>query len=154
MTDQIQIRRALGGDAEAVLNMIIEHAIFEGDRFEPQGKLEKLRAGLADQKPFECLVVEINGRVEGYCTYMAHYDSWHQTSFLFVDGLWLNGHCRGASIGTQIFDRLHDRAKALGCATIQVMTPDTNDSGISFYKKLGASQATKAYFTLPVKSPD
>ena len=151
MTDQIQIRPARGGDAEDVLKMIAEHAVFEGEQYEPKGKLDRLRAGLTEQKQFECLVVEIEGRLEGYCTYMAHYDSWHQASFLFVDGLWLNAPVRGGSIGTQIFDRLHERAKALGCATIQVMTPNTNDSGISFYKKLGAFQTTKAYFTLAVK---
>jgi ribosomal protein S18 acetylase RimI-like enzyme len=83
---------------------------------------------------------------------MAHYDSWHQAWFLFVDGLWLNAHTRGASIGTQIFDRLHERARELNCATIQVMTPSTNNSGISFYKKLGAPQTSKAYFTLPVRA--
>jgi L-amino acid N-acyltransferase YncA len=151
MTDHIEIRAAGAGDAEEVLKMITEHAIFEGETFDPEGKLEKLRAGLVAQKQFECLVVEINGQLEGYCTYMPHYDSWHQQSFLFVDGLWLNMLFRGASIGTQIFNRLHERARQLGCTTIQVMTPSTNSSGIRFYKKLGATEAQKAYFTLPLK---
>ncbi len=123
MKDQIQIRLARGGDAESVLAMIVEHAQFEGESFDPQDKLEKLRDGMAKQQPFECLVVEINGRLEGYCSYMVHYDSWHQTPFLFVDGLWLNQTFRGASIGTTIFEKLHERAKQLDCATIQVMTP-------------------------------
>jgi ribosomal protein S18 acetylase RimI-like enzyme len=151
MTDQVKIRPARAADAENVLQMVIDHAVFEGESFDPSGKLEKLRAGLEKQQPFECLVVDVNGQLQGYCSYMAHYDSWHQGWFLFVDGLWLNEHVRGASIGTQIFDRLHKRANEMGCATIQVMTPSTNDSGIRFYKKLGAAQASKAYFSLPVK---
>jgi L-amino acid N-acyltransferase YncA len=153
MNESVKIRPATEDDAETILAMIVEHAAFEGEVFSPDNKLNKLRAAIGSGKHFECLVVEIDNKVEGYCTYMTHYDSWHHYSYLFVDGLWLNSTFRGASIGTRIFEILHKRAKELGCDTIQVMTPSTNDSGIRFYKKLGATQATKAYFTLPVRSP-
>jgi len=151
MIDQMKIRTASGQDAEAILAMIIKHAQFEGDTFEPEGKLEKLKAALDVQQLFECWVVEIKGVIEGYCSFMPHYDSWHQYRFLFVDALWLNEHVRGGSIGSKIFDKLHARAKDLQCDTIQVMTPSTNSSGISFYKKLGAVQMSKAYFSFPVR---
>jgi len=154
MSNQIQIRPGRADDAEAVLAMIVEHAAFEGEKFDPAGKIDKLRAGLDKQTDFECLVVEMDGKVEGYCTFMPHYDSWFQYRFLFVDGLWLNDHLRGASIGTQIFEHLHKRATELNCETIQVMTPSTNDSGIRFYRKIGAVQASKAYFSLPVRVLD
>ena len=154
MNKQIQIRAGRGADAEAVLAMIVEHAAFEGEKFDPAGKIERLRDGLENQSDFECLVVEVDGKVEGYCTYMPHYDSWFQNRFLFVDGLWINAHLRGASIGSQIFDLLHKRAAALNCESIQVMTPSTNDSGIRFYCKIGARQASKAYFSLPVRVLD
>ncbi|MBS2007909.1 MAG: GNAT family N-acetyltransferase [Cyanobacteria bacterium SZAS TMP-1] len=153
MTDDIKIRRARGSDAQCVLDMIVEHAAFEGgEKFDPRGKLEKLRSTLEEQTHYECLIVEVKGKIEGYCTFMSHFDSWHQNKFLFVDGLWLNEAVRGLSIGTSIFDKLHQRAAELDCDSIQVMTPSTNDSGIRFYKKLGASEANKAYFTLPTKT--
>jgi len=151
-TKQIQIRAARGSDAEAVLAMIVEHAAFEGEKYDPQGKIDSLREGLDKQTDFECLVVVVDERVEGYCTYMPHYDSWFQNRYLFVDGLWLNEPPRGASIGTQIFERLHKRAAELNCESIQVMTPSTNDSGIRFYRKIGAREHSKAYFYLPVQT--
>lgn len=144
---QTKIRLATANDAEALLELIIEHAKFEKEAYSPDGKLEKIRACLsADLPPFTCLVVETEDGVQGYCIFMSQYDSWYGEPHMFVDALFLRENLRGASIGKALMEKVKEEAKRLGYASVRLMTPSDNTGAIKFYERLGGEPASKLWF--------
>jgi ribosomal protein S18 acetylase RimI-like enzyme len=143
----VHIRLATPADAEALVQLITEHAKFEKEEYSPEGKLEKIRACLAaDPPPYTCLVVETEDGVQGYCTYMSQFDSWYGESHMSVDALFLRESLRGASIGKALMERVKKEAKQLGYSSVRLMTPSDNTGAIKFYEKLGGEPASKLWF--------
>lgn len=144
---QTKIRLATPDDAEALVALITEHAVFEMEAYNPQGKLEKIRECLAaDPPPFTCLVVDTENGVQGYCTYMSQYDSWYGEPHMSVDALFLREHLRGASIGKALMESVKEEATRLGYKSVRLMTPSDNTGAIKFYEKLGGEPASKLWF--------
>lgn len=143
----VNIRLAKPDDAEALVQLITEHAHFEKETYDPEGKLEKIRACIAaDPPPFTCLVVETEDGIQGYCTYMSQFDSWYGEPHMSVDALFLRESLRGASIGKALMEKVKDEAKKLGYASVRLMTPSDNAGAIKFYEKLGGQPASKLWF--------
>ena len=144
---QHNIRLATPSDAERLVELIVEHAQFENEAYSPDGKLEKIRACLASvPAPFNCLVVDTENGVQGYCTYMSQYDSWYGEPHMSVDALFLRESLRGASIGKALMQRVKDEAQRLGYKSVRLITPSDNTSAIKFYERLGGEPASKLWF--------
>ena len=148
---QTEIRLATPDDAEALIELITEHAIFEKEAYDPNGKLEKIRECLAaDPPPFTCLVVDTENGVQGYCTFMSQYDSWYGEPHMSVDALYLRESLRGASIGKALMERVKQEAQRLGFKSMRLLTPSDNTGAIKFYEKLGGQGASKLWFWFQV----
>ncbi len=138
---------AKADDAETLLTLITEHAAFEKEAYNPEGKLEKIRACLAaDPPPYTCLVVETENGVEGYCTFMSQFDSWYGEQQMYVDALFLRESLRGAGVGKILMEKVKEEAKRLGFASVALQTPSDNTGAIKFYEKLGGEPASKLWF--------
>lgn len=141
------IRSAKPSDAEALVELICEHAAFEKEAYDPSGKVEKIRACLsADPQPFTCLVVETADGIQGYCAYMSQYDSWYGEPHMSVDSLFLREHLRGASIGRTLMEKVKEEATRLGYSSVRLMTPSDNTRAIKFYEHMGGQAAAKLWF--------
>lgn len=141
------IRSAKPSDAEALVELIREHAAFEKEAYDPSGKVEKIRACLsADPQPFTCLVVETADGIQGYCAYMSQYDSWYGEPHMSVDSLFLREHLRGASIGRTLMEKVKEEATRLGYSSVRLMTPSDNTRAIKFYEHMGGQPAAKLWF--------
>ena len=151
VSSQVKIRLAVPSDAEALVQLIVEHAKFEKEAYSPDGKLEKIRMCLAaEDQPFTCLVVETADGVQGYCAFMSQYDSWYGEPHMSIDALFLREHLRGASIGKALMEKVKDEARRLGYSTVRLMTPSDNTGAIKFYEKLGGQSASKLWFWFPL----
>ncbi len=141
------IRNATVDDAEAVLGLMVEHAAYEKEAFTTDGKLAMLIEQLSSaQRKFECLVVEVNGSVQGYSTFFPVFDSWACADFLLLDALFLQPQLRGLGAGAAFMTLVKERARALNCATVRWQTPVFNELGIGFYTKIKADGTNKMFF--------
>ena len=150
-TMQHTIRKATPADAQILLELIVAHAEYEKETFPTEGKLEALKRCLAsDPQPFECILVESDGEVRGYCNYLVQYDSWACAPHMLLDALYLKPELRGQGVGMEIMNLVRDAAKAADCKTVRWQTPVFNEMGINFYKKLNPISGTKMFFTWDV----
>lgn len=134
-------------DAEAVLNLMIEHAAYEKEHFTTDGKLALLTEQLGSNKrKFDCLVVESGGSIKGYSTFFPVFDSWACADFLLLDALFLQPDLRGLGIGAAFMTLVRKRAKELDCNSVRWQTPVFNELGIAFYTKLKAVGTNKMFF--------
>lgn len=147
-----RIRKATPADAPVLLELFIAHADYEKEVFETEGKLEALTACLSSSpQPFECILVEHDGEVRGYCNYLVQYDSWACAPHMLLDALYLKPELRGHGVGMEIMNIVKEAAKAAECKTVRWQTPVFNEMGINFYKKLSNTiSGTKMFFTWEV----
>ncbi len=146
------IRKATAADASVLLELFIAHADYEKEEFQTEGKLEALKRCLSSNpQPFECILVEHDGEVRGYCNYLVQYDSWACAPHMLLDALYLKPELRGHGVGMEIMNIVKAAAKAAECKTVRWQTPVFNEMGINFYKKLNNTiSGTKMFFTWDV----
>lgn len=136
-------------DLPQLLDLCAAHAAYEKCSYDPEGKQERLAKDLFSDAPkLYCLVVEYEGLLIGYATYMAQYATWDAQEYLYMDCLYLTESSRGYGIGVKIIKKLTDEAKRLGCSHIQWQTPDFNTGAIRFYSRIGGTSKSKERFFL------
>lgn len=144
-------RNATADDAQVLLDLIVEHADYERETFSRAGKVEALQKCLSANPPlFNCLLVEQDGKVGGYCNYFVQFDSWALTPHMLLDALYLRPELRGQGIGTEIMNMVKAEAQQSGCTSVRWQTPVFNEIGINFYKKLNTTSGSKMFFTWDV----
>lgn len=146
------IRKATPADAQILLDLFVAHANYEKEEFATEGKLQAIEKCLSSNpQPFECIVVEHDGEVRGYCNYLVQYDSWACAPHMLLDALYLKPELRGHGVGMEIMNLVKEAAKAAECKTVRWQTPVFNEMGINFYKKLNNTiSGTKMFFTWEV----
>ena len=58
---------------------------------------------------------------------------------MWVEDLCIDENCRGAGVGTLLFDALEELAREKGCDSITLNVWEFNESAINFYRKNGMS---------------
>ena len=145
------IRNCEKKDLPVLIELCKAHADYERTAYNGQGKLPRLDAALfAEQPVLFCWVVEVDGTVVGYTAYVFEFTTWDAGYLLFMDCLYLLPPYRGFGIGRDIMQRLMAVAQQKGCVAIEWQTPQFNEDGIRFYKKLGAEGKDKVRFAWPV----
>lgn len=137
--------RAVGpGDLDLLMPLIQAHVAYEGDTWREHGQRDRLREALFAPKPrlFGFLVWQAE-RAVGYATASLEYSTWQARDYLHMDCLYLIEAVRGQGLGGQLFHRLEQLARKLGCDLIQWQTPVSNLLGQRFYGKLGAVSKPK-----------
>ena len=145
------IRRMESSDIDQVSSLIVEHADYEGlpiGEYEFSSQLNELIFG--EPPRIYGWVVEGKDELVGYMTATIDYSTWRGASFVYLDCLYLQPSARGRKLGWQLMQQLQEFAKANGCENIQWQTPPTNELGISFYRKLKASELSKVRYTWDV----
>jgi len=143
------IRFAKKSDIEPLIELIAAHAAFEKAEFNPDGTANRLTQSiLSDQPAAHCLVVELEGKLIGYATYMKQYSTWDAAFYIYMDCLFMTADSRGRGIGEQLMDRIKQETKNLGCSLIQWQTPEFNTRAIKFYQRIGATSKSKERFFL------
>lgn len=145
------IRLVQESDMEELMLLIDEHATFEKSAYNSEGKKERLKIELfSENSRLKCWVIELGGKVNGYCSFTVDYSTWDAAYFIYMDCLYLRSDLRGAGIGSAILKKLQAFAAENHLVNIQWQTPNFNTSAIAFYKKNGAFSSNKVRFTLNV----
>ena len=141
------IRNCDKKDLPVLVELCKAHADYERTAYSGDGKQQRLQTALfGPHPPLHCWVVEVNGEVVGYMSYVFEYTTWDAGYILFMDCLYLLPAYRGHGIGREIMDRLQAVAQQKGCVAIEWQTPSFNEDGIRFYKKIGAAGKEKVRF--------
>lgn len=142
-----QIRAAISKDLPELVELCGLHAAYERTDYEAKGKQEILEKYLFSDPPaLYSLVVEHNGNLIGYTTYMRQFSTWDASYYLYMDCLFLREPYRGQGIGLELMNKIKDAAVQLQCSHIQWQTPDFNEKAIKFYQRIGGVSKSKERF--------
>lgn len=143
------IRLAERNDLLQIIELCALHATFEKSDYNIEGKAERLAEDLFSNTPkLYCLVVESDGQLIGYATYIKQYATWDATEYIYMDCLFLKALARGLGIGEKLVRRIQEEGLKLGCRQLQWQTPDFNTRAINFYTRIGAIAKSKERFFL------
>ena len=145
---EISIRKAESRDIPKLSELLSEvlelHAKIRPDIF-LSGSTKYTASELADilandQTPV-FVAVDENDTVRGYvfCQIKRQPFSTNMKDFktLFIDDLCIDESCRGAHIGTKLFDFALGYAKEEGCYDLTLNVWEGNDGARAFYEKMG-----------------
>lgn len=149
------IREIQENDLDELMLLIEEHTAYEQAAYNGEGKKDQLQTELfRENSQLKCWVIEIDDKVNGFCSFTYDYSTWDAAFFIYMDCLYVRSSFRGMGIGSVILARLKALAAEKRCVNVQWQTPDFNAPAIAFYKKNGALSKDKVRFTLPVGSKE
>ena len=96
MTERPEIRFARKSDLGQLAALCTAHAQYEKEVYNENGNEIALKASLFSELPaLRCLVVELDGKLIGYTTYMRQYSTWDASFYIYMDCLFLTEQLRG-----------------------------------------------------------
>lgn len=151
MKKQPNIRLAKLKDINQIIDLCEAHAHYEKAVYSRGGKSEQLAQDLFSKVPkLYCLVVENEGQLIGYATYMTQYSTWEANQYIYMDCLFLNESVRDFGIGEKLVRKIQEKGRTLGCDLVQWQTPSFNTRAIKFYNRIGSNQKNKERFFLNI----
>ncbi len=131
----INLRFAEKKDAQVILDLIKELALFEKAPGEVTNTLEEIeRDGFGENPAFKCLIAELNGEVAGLSLYYIRYSTW-KGRILYLEDLIVSEKFRGKGLGKSLLERTLNEAEKLGVNGTRWQVLDWNEPAIEFYKK-------------------
>ena len=132
------IRKGTKEDMQAVLDLIIELAIFEK---EPNAvvvtKEDLIRDGFSSNPLFYTFVAENNGEIIGMALYYYRYSTWKGKT-IHLEDLVVKESQRGTGAGFALYGEIIKQGKKDNVRRIEWNVLDWNKSAIAFYEKSGA----------------
>lgn len=135
-----QIRPGKASDARAILDLIIELAVFEKLPNEVElTEADLLRDGFSDQPKFKTFVAEeANGTIIGMTLFYERYSTW-KGKIIHLEDLMVTQQKRGVGAGKALYTAVLKYAYEQGCKRVSWEVLDWNTSAINFYKSTGAN---------------
>jgi len=150
----LTVRRAVPGDAEALVRLGEAHAAFEGLAL-PDGRearRRRLELALLQQRVQAWLVCGPQAlslsRAHGYASLTLDFSTWAAEPYAHLDCLYLQPALRGQGWGQVLLQLASDHARAQGCRELQWQTPEWNEAAARFYRRQGAQELVKRRFIL------
>ena len=135
---KVHIRKAVKSDAESILSLIHELAVFEK---EPEAvivtKTQIEQEGFGDLPLFECIVAAVAEKVVGMALFYPRYSTWKGAT-LHLEDLVVTEKMKGKGIGTKLYKAFLSHADSLGVDRVEWVVLDWNTTAIQFYEKSGA----------------
>lgn len=133
------IRPAVAGDAETLVGLIRELAVYEKLEDQARATPEALRAYLFGGRPYaEALIAEVDGQAIGFALFFPNFSTFLARPGLYLEDLFVRPEHRGLGIGKALLRAIARRAVSMGCGRLEWAVLDWNEPSIGFYKSLGA----------------
>ena len=134
--DDVRIREASAADAATIVRLVRELAAFEDLSDQVRiTETDVLRDGFGTERRFECLLVEIEGKAEGFALFFHNYSTFEGRAGIFVEDLYLAPGMRGLGLGRKLMARLARIAVERGCPRLDLQVLDWNPAR-GFYDRL------------------
>ena len=132
------VRKGTKEDMQAVLDLIIELAVFEK---EPDAVVvtqeDLIRDGFSDNPLFHTFVAENDGEIIGMALYYYRYSTWKGKTIHLEDLVVKENH-RGTGAGLALYTEIIKQGKRDNVRRIEWNVLDWNENAIKFYEKSGA----------------
>ena len=136
--NKVVIRRAEVSDLVAILNLIVELAVFEKAENEVVVTLDELTKDFNDGVFQSQVAVSDSDEVLGMTLYYITYSTW-KGKMMYLEDFVVSPTFRRLGIGRLLFDATISEAKRQNCKLMKWQVLDWNDSAIQFYKKYEAT---------------
>ncbi len=73
----------------------------------------------------------------GVCQLRFRYGLWHDAPDCWLEDLYVSDAARGAGLGRALVDAAADRARARGCARVELDVSDANPPALALYEAAG-----------------
>jgi GNAT superfamily N-acetyltransferase len=138
-TDSLNIRPGQPGDAEVLVNLIRELAVYEKLEMYAQATPEALRQHLFGPQPYaETLVAEVGAEAVGFALYFPTFSTFRGQPGLYLEDLFVRPAYRGRGIGKALMATVARVTIERGFGRLEWSVLDWNAPAIGFYRKLGA----------------
>ena len=132
------MREAKPDDAELILALIRELAVFERLEQECVADSGLLRHFLFEDKKAHAIVAEWEGEPAAFALYFYNFSTFVGRPGLYLEDLFVRPAFRRKGIARAIVHWLAKKAVAEGCGRFEWSVLDWNENAIAFYRDLGA----------------
>ena len=130
------IRAAELEDYDSLYSMMRDFAQYQKTPERLTLSLEQMKR---DREIFKCfLAVAADGEIVGFTTWFFAYYSWTGKA-VYMDDLYVVESFRGQGVGSRLLEAVIQLAKDAGCNKVKWQVSKWNESGIGYYKKIGAT---------------
>ncbi len=134
------IRQASEADLPAIMELLILLAEFDGSRDAFVATEDQLRQALFSSTPrAHVLLAVVDGQAIGLATYYPTFSTWQAKPGIWLDDLYVREEYRNRGVGKALMAELARIARRLGCGRIDWVVASSNDRGIAFYERQGAT---------------
>lgn len=134
-----RIRVATRDDAETIVALIRELAIYEKLEADARATPDSIRENLFGARPFaEALIAEIEGSPVGFALYFHTFSTFRGQPGIYLEDVFVRPEHRGKGIGKALLARLAAIAIERGCGRLEWAVLNWNEPAIGFYRGLGA----------------
>lgn len=132
------IRKAKKEDANAILTLIKELAVFEKEPEAVVVTVEDIeRDGFGNQPLFQVLVAETNNEIVGMALFYYRYSTWKGKT-IHLEDLIVKNNMRKQNIGSALYDAVLKQAYKEKVRRVEWVVLDWNTPARNFYIKSGA----------------
>ena len=132
-----QIRKATRNDLPAILQLVVELAIFEKEPDAVTATLEDYQTAW-DSKLIDCIVATDNDKVIGVALYYDTFSTW-KGKMMYLEDFVVSSAYRSRGVGKLIYDELFREAERRKAILVKWQVLDWNEGAVRFYKREGAT---------------
>lgn len=141
MSPRVQVRAAVPADVPVIVALIRDLAEYEKAAPGALSLTEDLLwdALFGPRPAVEGLVATFDADVAGYALFFHNFSSWRGKRGVFLEDIYVRPERRGEGIGKALFTEVTRIARERGCARVEWIVLDWNQTAIDFYKTQGAA---------------
>ena len=135
----MNIRSATAEDAEIMLALIIELAIYEKAEHEVLTTADEIRTSMfGSNSKASALIAEVDNKPVGYAVYFYNYSTWLGKNGIYLEDIYVSPDYRQQGIGKALLQNVANIAVTNDCGRVEWSVLDWNTQAIDFYQSLGA----------------
>lgn len=135
----IQIRKAAKEDMPAVLDLIVELAVFEKEPDAVKISVNDLiDQGFGEHPQFSCFVAEVDNEIVGMALVYFRFSTWVGKT-VHLEDLVVRESMRGKGVGDALYGQVMKFANEQGVKRVNWMVLGWNEGAIRFYQRSGAT---------------
>ena len=135
----MNIRIATAEDAEVILALIIELAIYEKAEHEVVTTVDEIRESIfGHNSKTSALIAEVDDKPVAYAVYFYNYSTWLGKNGIYLEDIYVSPEYRQQGIGKALLKSVVQIAVSQNCGRVEWSVLDWNTPAIEFYESLGA----------------
>ena len=134
------IRPARPDEAGVILNLINQLAVYEKCEGDVVADEDTIYHSLFVEHSAECLLCEEDGAVVGFALFFHNFSTFVGRKGLYLEDLFIIPEKRGRGYGKALLKHLAKIAVERGCGRMEWICLDWNESALSIYRSIGATQ--------------